>query len=731
MSMTVTKGLDVFGAMKLLLSPTGIMVKNDFGYFEKLAKVFDTCMQLVIEDVTYICDYELVLCSSDEVNFLEPTFDHLKGVRDGDVETLVYKPQEDTDDHWGPVTDYSKYWGEPRKCVEEGDDNGTDEESVAYAGVLMIVEAENVSMDIKDLKKVGEAFEKPLKELGYNIVSSTTGPSKSGGSIVISMKEGYILLDSWPDATYCKLDIHLWGAFEKQEEIRTELLKVLGSGPGDWQSYRIVTGGMRGADTRANDLKTVGPDLSKIGQCEKVKEGSPKSITHNSSYLDEATLGPVIDAGLNDIIPMMVGTSSNINAVVLCNVKASPCRAKSNLEKQGLTNLITLWSCSPEEEKTMDESSYNRGLAMQKWREAMQSDSNEFSMCGKKADVALKEVSKKLQGLNLVVVDAVAPAKHVVGAHEYWLKYWKSIKKPFLMLAPLLDKNDQVRTFFLKSRYNHGEDTPEFYSEIYVGDVFKKTMSFGMIHEGTPESLQNLMRAQVKLDQNDAVGYTDIRKVTIRGATREQTNYNPVRFSWADYDQRPGLEQFYGQRPIGLQTVFQLGLAANAEKVFSSASIKKAFKSATQKWSKSSWGSKDAEASHEIGQGALYVALSSDGQVAVTWDGADSININIFTYDEKVDHYKAFVSPFADLLPAMDLMLKDEQPRGYGKVINKLDRVNYDESPDCYDHYKLCPSLTEKGMCDGVKSAKEWMAINCRFSCKHCDKNNSYAHAEL
>eukprot|EP00985_Skeletonema_marinoi_P027857 scaffold23458_cov83-Skeletonema_marinoi.AAC.1 len=34
MSMTVTEGLDVFGAMKLLLSPTGIMVKNDFGYFE-------------------------------------------------------------------------------------------------------------------------------------------------------------------------------------------------------------------------------------------------------------------------------------------------------------------------------------------------------------------------------------------------------------------------------------------------------------------------------------------------------------------------------------------------------------------------------------------------------------------------------------------------------------------------------------------------------------------------
>eukprot|EP00985_Skeletonema_marinoi_P023431 scaffold15646_cov80-Skeletonema_marinoi.AAC.1 len=66
MSMTVTEGLDVFGAMKLLLSPTGIM------------------------DVFYICDYELVLCGTDQVDFLNPKFDHLKGVEGStfNVDTL-------------------------------------------------------------------------------------------------------------------------------------------------------------------------------------------------------------------------------------------------------------------------------------------------------------------------------------------------------------------------------------------------------------------------------------------------------------------------------------------------------------------------------------------------------------------------------------------------------------------------------------------------------------------
>ncbi len=728
MSMTVTKGLDVFGAMKLLLSPTGILVKNDFGYFEKLSKVFDTCLQLLVPDVTYICDYELVLCSSDEVNLLDPTFYHLKGVKEGNVETLVYKPQENIDDHWGPVTDFSKYWGEPRNCSEAGakDNEATAAEGVAYAGVLMIVEAENVAIDVKDAKSVADALEKPLTDLGYEVISTTSRSSLNGGiSLAIAMEEGYILLESWPDAKYCKLDIHLWGAFEKQDEIRSELLKTLGTVPGDWQSYRIVTGGMRGTSTRANDLKTVGPDLKSIGQCEEVKEGSAKAIPHNSSYKDEPALGPIIEAGLNEITSIMIDTE-NINAVVFCGDQGSDCRAKNIIEKKGYTNLITLWSCALADEKEMDSSPYHRGLALQKWRKAMTTSDTELTLCGKKADVALKEISAKLQGINLVVVDALAPSQHVLGSHQYWLKYWKSIKKPFLLLVPILDVNDRVRTFFLKSRYNHGDVEPEFYSEIYVGSG-KKTMSFGLIHEGNSEMLQKLLRVQVKLDQIDVVNFADIRKVTIRGAMREQSNYNPVTFSWADYDQRPGLEQFYSQRPIGLQTVFQLGLAPNSMKELSFPSVKKAFKNAMQNVEKGS-----TEAFHEVGDGGLFIGLSSKGQVAVTWDGAGNVNVNIFIYDEDANIYELFAAPFLEQLPPMKLMLRDEQPRGYGKVINKSDRVNSEESPDCNDFYKLCHTLAQKGSCDGGKEvSKEWMLSNCMFSCKLCDKDSSYAKSEL
>mmetsp|Transcript_12205 Transcript_12205/g.25735 ORF Transcript_12205/g.25735 Transcript_12205/m.25735 type:complete len:1004 (+) Transcript_12205:119-3130(+) len=713
MSMTVTKGLDVFGAMKLLLSPTGILVKNDYGYFEKLSKVFDTCLQLLIPDVTYICDYELVLCASDEVNFLDPKFDHLK-----QVETLVYKPLKNINDHWGPVTDFSKYWGEPRQCSV--DENEHDDESVAYAGILMIVEAENISFSESDGNELIKAFKVPLERLGYHVITTTSQSSeKSGGvTIAIALKEGYVLAETWPTAKYCKLDIHLWGGFENLEAIRSELLEVLGSAEGDWSSFRIVTGGMRGVDTRESDLKTVGPDYSKIGQCEELSAGSGKAITLNASSHDEATLGGIINAALEEI-PSVMLEKKNIKAAVFCREKGQLCRAKDVLEMQGYKHLVTLWSCSEEESKEIDTSAYHNGLALKKWREALSSDASEFSLCGKKSVVALKEIGAKIKGLNMVVVDALAPSVHVPGAHQYWLKHWRDIKKPFLMLVPILDPADQNRSFFLKSRWNHGEEDPEFYSEIYVGNG-DKTMSFGLIHEGTSDSLQKLVECADKLSNREEVKVSDIRKVTIRGAMRNQVDYNPVTFSWADYDQRPGLEQYYGQRPIGLQTLFQLGLVSKTTEL-SRSNIKDVFKDTALKL-----GVTSPILEEKTGQGALYIAMSGAGEIVATWDGADSININLFTYDESVNHLEA-ISSFASSFSKMELRLRDEQPRGYGKVINRSDRVNFDESPDCYDFYKICPRLKANGNCEGTKGAKAWMSENCKFSCEICDKNSSFA----
>jgi len=723
MSMTVTKGLDVFGAMKLLLSPTGIMVKNDFGYFEKLAKVFDTCVQLLIPDVNYICDYELVLCGSDEVNFLEPSFDHLKGVKAGKVDTLVYRPQDaGSDDHWGPVTDYLKYANDPLGCVE-GDDVH-DPESVAYAGVLMVVEAENVSFKrggkAKDVEK---ALTAPLGKLGYNILSTTSRSAPGAGvATAVAMAEGYIISESYPDSTYFKLDIHLWGGFDKQDDIRSEILSGLGCEEGQWSSYRIVTGGMRGAATRPRDLETTGPDLSQIGKCPEVEEDNPKAIVHDSSLEDEAALAPLLDAGYADLVDKVVGDAPSRNAVVFCDAEG-PCAARDSLSKLGFATLTVLRACSPGEEAAMNTDPAARGEAMKSWREAMAgAPSAEISICGKRTGVALKEVAAKVRGVNVVAVDARAGPEHVIGAQEYWLKFYKSILKPFLMLAPLIDTKDERRRSFLNSRHNNGEVEPEFYSEIYLGDG-QRVMSFGLIHQGNARSLQGLVRARDALDLRDEVKVADIRKVTIRGAMRNQVNYNPVTFSWNDYDQAPGIEQYFGQRAVGLQSVFQLGIDTSVKRngKLSFDGLEEEFRATV----KSRFGGKADVASHEVGQGGVLVALTSKGQVAVTWDGDDSVMVNIFSHDEDMKHDRDFGMPFVSNLPSVKLRLKDEMPRGHGKVITKSERVNFDETPGCYDHYKMCVTLSGQGNCknEGLVNVG-WMKEHCMFSCGHCDKKS-------
>lgn len=722
MSMTVTKGLDVFGAMKLLLSDTGIMVKNDFGYFEKLSKVFDTCLQLLIQDVTYICDYELVLCGSDKVDLLHPSFHHLKGGNGTDqVETLVYKPLDSIEDHWGPVTDYSKYWGEPRDCNDTSSE--PDDEEVAYAGILMVLEAENVSFkDLKNANKVGHELEMVVKNIGYEVLSTTTKDStgvKGGVVVALAMKEGYILVETWPDAKYCKFDIHIWGNFENQEDIRTNLLEVFGVKVGDWSSYRIVTFGVRGLDTRANDLQTVGPDLAKIGQCEEVQEGSSKSVFLNSSYNDEEALRPIIDAGYEDIISTMIGQTEGINAVVLCDVKEAPCRAKDNLQKQGFSKVTTLWSCPPEYAIDMKTNTTKQSEAIRKWRQGIYAKSSDLSLCGKKVEDALNELADKIQGINVLVVDALAPSTHVTACHIHWLESWESINNPFLLLVPILDANDDNRHYFLKSRNNQVEPEPEYYSEIYVGNG-NKTASFGLIHEGRSTSLQNLIMAEAKLRSREEINFAEIRKITVRGAQREQTDYDPVIFSWEDYDQRPGLEQFYGQQPIGIQSLSQWSLDGGPQSTLTYDGIEAAFKRAVQ-----SFGGSAKEAFHQVGEGAVYIALYDMGQVIATWDGASNMNLNIFTYDEAADHLSAIAEPFLSSLPNMGLMLRDEQPRGYGGVINTSDRINRDENPDCYDHYKLCTHFKEEGNCDGESDVKGWMIEHCAFSCDICLGGNS------
>mmetsp|Transcript_34483 Transcript_34483/g.79710 ORF Transcript_34483/g.79710 Transcript_34483/m.79710 type:complete len:179 (-) Transcript_34483:328-864(-) len=73
---------------------------------------------------------------------------------------------------------------------------------------------------------------------------------------------------------------------------------------------------------------------------------------------------------------------------------------------------------------------------------------------------------------------------------------------------------------------------------------------------------------------------------------------------------------------------------------------------------------------NNVGDGCIAVAIWSKGNIIVQWDGRRGMDINIFTALEvtKTSH-DSFLKQVTKTIPFLYLLHREEQPRGYGRVI--------------------------------------------------------------
>jgi len=71
-----------------------------------------------------------------------------------------------------------------------------------------------------------------------------------------------------------------------------------------------------------------------------------------------------------------------------------------------------------------------------------------------------------------------------------------------------------------------------------------------------------------------------------------------------------------------------------------------------------------------LGDGSVIVAVWSEGNVIVLYDGRLNVSINLFTYEQDPEFAKKFSNNFKKLENSLDVVLYDEMPRGYGRVVN-------------------------------------------------------------
>ena len=71
-----------------------------------------------------------------------------------------------------------------------------------------------------------------------------------------------------------------------------------------------------------------------------------------------------------------------------------------------------------------------------------------------------------------------------------------------------------------------------------------------------------------------------------------------------------------------------------------------------------------------IGTGSVNLIEFDSGIIIVLWDGNRHVDINIFTFFERISFHEDIVNFFLKKLPSMQISLKDTHPRGTGHVVN-------------------------------------------------------------
>jgi hypothetical protein len=85
-------------------------------------------------------------------------------------------------------------------------------------------------------------------------------------------------------------------------------------------------------------------------------------------------------------------------------------------------------------------------------------------------------------------------------------------------------------------------------------------------------------------------------------------------------------------------------------------------------------GMENAKIKHYVGtgEGSMTMAFWSGGNAVALWDGRSHIDINLFTYNESTSVADSVQEHFKKRVPSLKTALRDEQPRGYGRVVNYM-----------------------------------------------------------
>jgi hypothetical protein len=85
----------------------------------------------------------------------------------------------------------------------------------------------------------------------------------------------------------------------------------------------------------------------------------------------------------------------------------------------------------------------------------------------------------------------------------------------------------------------------------------------------------------------------------------------------------------------------------------------------------------------EVGDGGAAMSVYKEGSAVLVWDGRQQVVVNLFSFDQEKERADSFVKTLEQLSGnTLQVALRDDQPRGIGRVVSFSNDINIDSKKD-------------------------------------------------
>merc|ERR1712150_38209 len=229
-------------------------------------------------------------------------------------------------------------------------------------------------------------------------------------------------------------------------------------------------------------------------------------------------------------------------------------------------------------------------------------------------------------------------------------------------------KGDEWRKFFVETWRGLILKEPGFWSVIEYG----KSGSFHGFEMATFRSgdkffIDNLKKIASNIEEKTGMAYY-IPIIEAGYPTYQDDFVSEQVFNHEAYDTKETYKQWKSQELWGHQTIIQMEVPAKGKDLSKQIVFEMLEKAVSLVEGELLSTPKDLP---NVGDGCALAATWSDGtNIVVLWDGRKHVGINLFTLEEDTELPTEIAENFRSLNPTLKVALRDDTPRGYGRVVN-------------------------------------------------------------